>query len=58
MKVQFSYCDIDVDFEMEEADDHEVNPIPVLEGIIKLYNSITFMKSMSLTMKTSEKVYE
>lgn len=58
MKVNFSYSGIDVAFEMEECSGCESNPIPILEGIVAMYQSVPFIKSLSLTMKSSEESYE
>jgi len=50
MKVEFNYCGIDCKFELEEADDIEVNPVPILEALVKVYNSISYYKSVKLVM--------
>jgi hypothetical protein len=54
MRVHFTYCDVDVDFVLENAEDIEINPIPILEGIIKMFNSLSYFKSVKLEMKTKD----
>ena len=58
MKVEFSYGGIDVNFEMEQHEGCEVNPVPILEGILAMYQSVMFAKSLSVTMKTSKEPYQ
>jgi hypothetical protein len=54
MKVEFTYCGIDVDFTLENADDSEVNPVPILEAIIKVFNSISYYRSVKLELKSQD----
>jgi hypothetical protein len=55
MIVKFNYQGTEVDFYMEDHPDIEVNPIPVLEGILKVYQAIGFgYGKTSLTIKTGD----
>jgi hypothetical protein len=40
MIIKFEYAGTEVDFHMEDHPDVEVNPVPILEGIVKIYHAI------------------
>jgi hypothetical protein len=54
MKVEFTYCGLDVNFSLENPENSEVNPVPVLEAIIKTFNSISYFKSIKFEIKSQD----
>ncbi len=52
MKVEYTYEDLSCKFELDDEDGLEVNPIPVLEALIKLHCSIQGYNNTSLTIKS------
>ncbi len=54
MKVQYTYCGLECDFELKEEEGIEYNPIPILEAIIKLHTSLYACDGVSLVLKSTE----
>lgn len=54
MIIKFNYAGTEVDFYMEDHPDVEVNPTPILEGILKMYQAMGCgYGKASLTIKSN-----
>lgn len=52
MKVEYTYGGLSCKFELGDEDELEVNPVPVLEALIKLQYAIQGYNNTSLTIKS------
>ncbi len=54
MKIDFQYCGLRCNLNLEEANEVEVNPIPIMEALIKMVNSISYYKDFELTITSKD----
>lgn len=54
MKVEFKYCGLNCNLELEDDDDTEVNPIPLMKALIQMVDSISYYKSFNLILTSKE----
>ena len=58
MKVEYTYGGLSCKFELGDEEEIEVNPVPVLEALIKLQHTIQGYNNTSLTLKSYDLLKE
>ncbi len=60
MKVEFKYGGLDVKLNLVEAEGTEVNPVPIMDALVRMFNSISYYHDFDLTItsKTQEEEKE
>lgn len=58
MKVEYTYGGLQCEFELSEEDGLEVNPVPILEALIKLQQTLLGYDNTSLVIKSYDLIGE
>lgn len=48
MVIEFKYSGLDVKLKLVESPDTEVNPVPIMDALIKMFNSISYYRDFDL----------
>ena len=54
MVINFKYCGLNVNLNLVEAEDTEVNPIPIMDALIKMINAISYFHAFDLVITSKE----
>jgi hypothetical protein len=54
MVINFKYCGLDVKLNLVEAADTEVNPVPIMDALIKMINAISYFHEFELVITSKE----
>ena len=58
MKVEYTYGGLQCEFNLGEEDGLEVNPVPILEALIKLQQTLLGYNNTSLVIKSYDLIGE
>jgi hypothetical protein len=50
MVIEFKYCGLDVKLRLVESPDTEVNPVPIMDALIKMFKSISYYRDFDLVI--------
>lgn len=54
MVISFKYCGLNVNLNLVEAADTEVNPVPIMDALIKMINAISYFHEFDLVITSKE----
>lgn len=54
MVVEFKYCGLNVKLNLVEAEDTEVNPVPIMDALTKMINAISYFHEFDLVITSKE----
>lgn len=54
MVISFKYCGLNVNLNLVEAADTEVNPVPIMDALIKMINAISYFHEFELVITSKE----